>query len=157
MKLKQWIVSIAICVIGSSHAQQSWAQNFPFNGTWTGKGQILDNDVKSDCQMIKFTVVQDEKQLSFEEEEFVCGEQNVIRKFITFEIRGNELWQDNRKAGTLSESEFFIDILDQLPKSFVQFAGYGLIEGGRFRYSEIIHYRFGSEAGKSAVVAEMRL
>lgn len=154
-KSKSWMISVAILAISSIQANAD--QHFTFNGTWTGKGQILDNDTKSECQTIKFTIVQNEKELTFEEEEFLCGEQSIVRKNITFEIRGNELWSDDRKRGTISESEFIIDVLDQTPTSFVQIAGYGLLENGRFRYSEIIHYRFDKEAGKYAIAAEMRL
>jgi hypothetical protein len=154
-KLRNWIISLAICV--TSGMQVNADQHFTFNGTWSGKGQMLDNDVKSDCQTIKFTIIQNEKELTFEEEEFICGEQNIVRKNVTFEIRGNELWSDGRKRGSISASEFFIDVLDQTPNSFVQIAGYGLVENSRFRYSEIIHYRFDKEAGKFAIAAEMRL
>ncbi len=131
--------------------------SFPFHGVWIGSGQTLENNTKHSCENIKFTIQQTESHLRFVEEEFTCEKNINTRLNIDFEIHGNELWIDNKKAGSLNDTEFFIDILEQKPKHFIQLAVYGQIENGRFRYSEIIHYRLNGESGKNAIAAEMRL
>ena len=79
----------------------SFVARADFSGSWSGSGNV-SGGIDLQCDSVSVEVTQTSTELSLTNGDAECGFLSETMPDQTFQIKGNQLWQNNQQVGTIS-------------------------------------------------------